>query len=186
MLREMDSPAARPAPRVAPVAAPAPAVHGKVNTFTPAAAPPALEAVAPAPPKPSTAYAPSAATQVPARGDIAPRERTALESHPESFDLELGRLPALDDASFASDHARNQGPNEFITDPMRRPLVADVPAPGAAPPVPAPSLAAPPLAVPALAGSEEGSVVVPVVLTREQIRAGGPIRLLLDIRVKEE
>jgi hypothetical protein len=120
----------------------------------------------------------------------------------DSFDLELGRLPALDDASFASDSARDEGPNEFVTDPMRR-AVAQEPAPArpAAPakpqaprveasapaevnmdsPAPAPAAAPAPAPAPA-----EESITVPVVLTPAQIRSGLPIRLLLDIRVKDE
>jgi hypothetical protein len=45
--------------------------------------------------------------------------------------MELGRLPALDEASLASESAREEGPDEFVTDPMRR--VEPKPAPPKAP-----------------------------------------------------
>jgi hypothetical protein len=122
----------------------------------------------------------------------------------DSFDLELGRLPALDDASFASDSARDEGPNEFVTDPMRR-AVAPEPAPArpaapAKPVAPRVDASAPaevnmdalasapepaPAPAPAPAPTQQ-SVTVPVVLTRAQIRSGEPVHLVLDIRVKDE
>jgi hypothetical protein len=124
------------------------------------------------------------------------RENTAVASNEfqhghDAFDLELGRLPSLDDASFASDSAREEGPNEFVTDPMRR----AVPAKPAAAPAPAPQRPAAPridtapaevnmdAAPPAPA---QQSITVPVVLTRAQIRSGEPVHLVLDIRVKDE
>jgi hypothetical protein len=113
----------------------------------------------------------------------------------DAFDLELGRLPSLDDASFASDTARDEGPNEFVTDPMRRavPKAAPATAPAPAPQRPAPRIDAAPAEVdmdtapaPAPAAPVEQSVRVPVVLTRAQIRSGQPVHLVLDIRVKDE
>lgn len=200
MLREMDSPAPRPlAPAPAPAVAPAP----------PRAAAPAPRPAATAPvAAPAAQRAAASAPSVQATVNVAASAPSAIANDNfntghDSFDLELGRLPALDDASFASDSARDEGPNEFVTDPMRR-AVAQEPAPArpAAPakaqaprveasapaevnmdaPAPAPAAAAP---TPAPAPAEE-SITVPVVLTRAQIRSGLPVRLLLDIRVKDE
>ncbi len=193
MLREMDSPAARtaapaaPAPRVAPV---------------PASAMPAAPRVAPAPPAPVASAAqrpaPAPVTSVqatmntPASVRPASVSRDEFHSGHDSFDLELGRLPSLDDASFASDTAREEGPNEFVTDPMRRAV------PKEATPRPAPPRAEPmqtePVQVdlPQVEASRpepaptELSVTVPVLLTRAQIRSGLPVRVLLEIRVKDE
>lgn len=118
----------------------------------------------------------------------------------DSFDLELGRLPSLDDASFASDTAREEGPHEFVTDPMRRRADAAPPratAPNVAPQQQVQAQLAPEQLAPESpvsqfapprpeASSAEFSVTVPVVLTRAQIRSGLPVRVLLDIRVKDE
>jgi hypothetical protein len=168
MLREMDAPALHAAPQAAP-AAPGSA-HGKVSVAATAPAPPP-----PARPVPTAAAAPSpspaAARPEPA---VAAQKQSLADSgvfnrSPESFDLELGRLPALEDAAFASEHARHQGPNEFVTDPMRRPLAVDHTPPDHVEAPPAPS-----------------TVTVPVVLTRAQIQPGVAIRVVLEIRVKDE
>jgi signal recognition particle receptor subunit beta len=227
MLREMDGPAARPAepasaprpaapaptpaPRVAPAparsAAPAPApVAGQsvqatmnVGAPTPAAVrmEPSRVAVHAAQEAPARQAAPTVVAPAPAA--IAHDD---FQTGGDSFDLELGRLPSLDDASFASDTAREEGPHEFITDPMRRRVGADAAppraaAPHVAPPQPAPAQLAPEQLAPEPAASQpptprmeaapaEFSVTVPVVLTRAQIRSGLPVRVLLDIRVKDE
>jgi len=86
-----------------------------------------------------------------------------------------------------------------VTDPMRRPVAKDTVAPRPAAPAkpaiaPRVEASAPaevnmdapaPQAAPEPEPAEE-SVTVPVVLTRAQIRSGQPVRLLLDIRVKDE
>jgi len=218
MLREMDAPAARPfATPVVPPAAPAP--HAAPNVAPPVrpaapvyAAPAPAPAVgvqatvnvAPAPVRPApVAQAPAAPVPVAAPAAAAPvaapspsRENTAVASNEfqhghDAFDLELGRLPSLDDASFASDSAREEGPNEFVTDPMRR----AVPAKPAAAPAPAPQRPAAPRidTAPAEVNMDaapsapvQQSITVPVVLTRAQIRSGEPVHLVLDIRVKDE
>ena len=200
MLREMDGPGAHAAPRVAP-AAPAPPVSPVQRTVSdPAPAPvaaPVAAAPAPAQPMPS-ALRPAQST--------APRASAPEFQHaPDAFDLELGRLPALDDAHEASDSVREEGPNEFVTDPMRRAT------PVAAPPAPRIERAAPriePIApaapieaidpvppiehvehvesVQAPLSHEPTVISVPVVLTREQARPGASIRLVLDIRVGDK
>jgi signal recognition particle receptor subunit beta len=192
MLREMDSPAPRPAaaPAIpaAPVApaAPVPLRPSAPAPWSPAAspAPAAVPTPAEAPRAAAPAAAPAfAASPSPAREPVAIAHDEFQHGH-DAFDLDLGRLPSLDDASFASDNAREQGPNEFVTDPMRR----AVPAPASAtapPPAPRPAPAA--VAAPqAESAPAEVSITVPVVLTRAQIRSGLPVRVLLDIRVKDE
>jgi mutual gliding-motility protein MglA len=211
MLREMDSPAPRPlapappVPAVAPappraaVPAPAPTVQATVNVGAPAPRPAPAAPVATPVPQRTGASAPSvqATVSVAASAPAAIANENFNTGH-DSFDLELGRLPALDDASFASDSARDEGPNEFVTDPMRRAQEPPRPAAPAKPQAPrveasapaevnmdAPAPAPAPAAAPAPAPAEE-SITVPVVLTPAQIRSGLPIRLLLDIRVKDE
>lgn len=214
MLREMDGPTARPAapapaPRVAPVparpAAPAPApVAGQsvqatmnVGASTPAAVrmEPSRVAVHAAREAPARPAAPTMVAPAPAA--IANDD---FQTGGDSFDLELGRLPSLDDASFASDTAREEGPHEFVTDPMRRRADAAPPratAPNVAPQQQVQAQLAPEQLAPESpvsqfapprpeASSAEFSVTVPVVLTRAQIRSGLPVRVLLDIRVKDE
>jgi len=224
MLREMDGPAAStPAPRVAPVPAPAPRVAPvPARPSAPAPAPVAGQSVqatmnvgAPTPAtvrmEPSR-VAVHASQDAPARSAAAPTVTPApaaiahedFQTGGDSFDLELGRLPSLDDASFASDTAREEGPHEFVTDPMRRRGGADAvppraasPKPQAATPEPAPAQLAPEQLAPETSVSQptasrvespsaEFSVTVPVVLTRAQIRSGLPVRILLDLRVKDE
>jgi signal recognition particle receptor subunit beta len=199
MLREMDAPAPRPfGPPVIPAApvtaaapaAPAPSVQATVN-IAPAPARPAPvagEAVRAAAPAPAAAPGFSA-SPVPAPAPLPAHDE--FRHGRDAFDLELGRLPSLDDASFASDNAREEGPNEFVTDPMRR--AAAPPKPAVAP-APAPRPAAAPIAAApaevnmdaAAPAPSEQSITVPVVLTRAQIRSGQPVHLVLDIRVKDE
>lgn len=200
MLREMDSPATRPAPiqrpfaiptprpaAPAPASAPANVVQTTVNT---------VPATAPVRTEPSRVAAHVAAQEQPVR-PVAPPVAAApaaisndeFQTGHESFDLELGRLPSLDDASFASDNAREEGPNEFVTDPMRRARAADAPPPRAVTPprtavLPADAVASRAEAAPA--PPAEFNITVPVLLTRAQIRSGLPVRVLLDIRVKDE
>jgi hypothetical protein len=105
-----------------------------------------------------------------------------------SFDMELGRLPELDEASLASETAREEGPDEFVTDPMRR-------VEAKAAPVKAPE---PPLEVREVLEVREARVAVdthttqevrevrvavPLVLTRAQLEGGAPIRVVLDVRI---
>jgi mutual gliding-motility protein MglA len=211
MLREMDAPAARPfgspvmpAAPVAPAAPAAPVYAAPVTAPVPAApVAPNVQATvnaahAPARPIPATSEAVRAAAPAPAPAPVfaspqpAPAQGGFRHGH-DAFDLELGRLPSLDDASSASDTARDEGPNEFVTDPMRR--AAPKPAAPAAPAAPArpaaPRVDTAPAEVnmdtvaPAPAAAEQ-SITVPVVLTRAQIRSGQPVHLVLDIRVKDE
>jgi signal recognition particle receptor subunit beta len=127
----------------------------------------------------------------PAHGESSAADDSLFESVPgASFDLELGRLPALDEASLASDTVRDEGPHEFVTDPMRRPARTGAPAatparPAAPAPAPARAPAAAPPARPAPA-TEPVSVTVPVLLTRAQVDAGVPVRIILDIQLIDE
>jgi signal recognition particle receptor subunit beta len=159
----------------------APHVQATVNT-----------APAPARPVPAASEAVRAPAPVFPSPAPAPAQEGFRHGH-DAFDLELGRLPSLDDASSASDTARDEGPNEFVTDPCaerrrsrlprRRPLQTPRPA--------APRVEAAPAEVnmdtvaPAPAAAQQ-SITVPVVLTRAQIRSGEPVHLVLDIRVKDE
>jgi signal recognition particle receptor subunit beta len=183
-LREMDRPAARPAPHAAPAASP---VQRTVNNPAPAV-PAAPVAVTPAP---SAAPAGVAVAEQP-----QPAAPHTDSGGFERFDNELGRLPELDEAVFASDSARNEGPNEFVTDPMRRPSAVNAPAKPQPAPAPAPlPPVAPPLAVtlPDAPQPEthaethaETVIEVPVELSASQVRSGAPIRVVLSVRVKNE
>jgi signal recognition particle receptor subunit beta len=213
MLREMDAPPSRPfGTPVLPAAPAAPAIPAApVMTAAPARpAPPVYAATPPAPaPIPAPVALAPAAPVVQTTVNIEPVPAQVFTTSPapaqdefrhgrDAFDLELGRLPSLDDASFASDTARQEGPNEFVTDPMRaaapKPAapapVLPRPAPPRIDPAPdevkldSPSAAAPPPA--AAPAPVPQSVTVPVVLTRAQIRSGEPVHLVLDIRVKDE
>ena len=113
--------------------------------------------------------------------------------------MELGRLPALDEASVASETAREEGPDEFVTDPMRR--VVPKPAPAKTPePVRElhelrESVAVDThsrqdvrevrVAVDAHTTQEirEVRVAVPLVLTRAQLEGGAPIRVVFDVKI---
>jgi signal recognition particle receptor subunit beta len=199
MLREMDPPSrAKPAPVAVPPPPPAPTTVNE-TMYKKAAAeevPPATPAGvfvndAPAPlPRAAAPAAPVAPAARAAQPAAAPRpmpEGGVFERAPESFDLELGRLPALEDAAAASDYAREEGPHEFVTDPMRRPA-ANKPARSprgatATAPSPSPSPAPSPAPAPVAAGT---LITVPVTLTREQARPGASIRLVLDIRIADE
>ena len=206
MLREMDAPGLEAVPRVTPeapavAAAPASPVQKTVNTPAPASAAPVAVAPVPAAPRPSP---------VPAQPAAAPAPAAPVFQHaPDAFDLELGRLPALDDAHAASDTARDEGPNEFVTDPMRRATaVATPPAPriDRAPRVEPIAPVAEPVAlgepapvvepaiehvehvepVPAPLSHEPTVISVPVVLSRAQARPGASIRVVLDIRIGDD
>lgn len=177
MLREMDAPA--PAPRSAPAPA-TETVHRTINIAAPKApVVPAPVAAAPAPRAVPPVASPAAQGQ---RTSVAPKpsltDSGVFERTPEaSFDLELGRLPALDDAGVASEHARHAGPDEFVTDPMRRAArPAEKPAPR--------TDAAPPAEVALTPAS--ASVVVPVMISRAQLRPGVPLKVVLEICLKDE
>lgn len=116
-----------------------------------------------------------------ANREATPADDGLFESIPDSpFDLELGRLPALDEAARASETARDEGPDEFVTDPMRRPSLADTHITTRAEVVAE--------AAPATAPSEPTpvTVTVPLVLKRSQIRKASAIRLLVDLRITED
>jgi mutual gliding-motility protein MglA len=232
MLREVgdDAPgASRPAsaPEPRSKAVPAPALpsappRGAPRRGTPAAAPEAgadtpmrfeapLDSKRAAAAKPSTSLrqpsgaAPLAATS---RSESNSADDGLFETIPESpFDLELGRLPALDEVARASETVRDQGPDEFVTDPMRRPSLADThvttraevmtreaAAPGVAEPrvvelsVAEPRVAESRVAESRVAEPEPTSVTirVPVAITRSQLRKAGGFELVLDVRVIED
>lgn len=202
MLREVDAPAAKP---VAPKPA-APAAKPSAPTRTAPAPPPTPAAKAPgrrlaemiepkAPPRPAPR-----APAPPAPVAEAPADENLFAAIPESrFDMELGRLPELDEASMASETAREEGPDEFVTDPMRR--VDPKPAPKAPEPprelheLREASVAVeshPPqekrevrVAVDAHTTQEirEVRVAVPLVLTRAQLEGGAPIRVVFDVKI---
>jgi signal recognition particle receptor subunit beta len=204
MLREMDAPS-RPA---APPAVPAPpaSVQGTVNMSAAAPVTPHVPA-APAP-QPAATPVPRASAPVasqPAAGVQTEDRRSSprpapsvFDRAPEAFDLELGRLPALEDAAFASENARDEGPNEFVTDPMRRaPAKESNSAPARVEPRVEPRVEAPietriespvdlPVEPAADAAPAPAVVHVPVVLTRAQARPGAQLRVVLDIRVADE
>lgn len=187
VLREVDTPSARKA--AAPEKPTAPAARKPT-----------------APPAKAPARRPAAAEAKPAQQPAdAPADETLFAAIPDTpFDMELGRLPALDEASMASETARDEGPDEFVTDPMRR----SDPKP-AAPKSVAParetavreandttSLAvearpeARPVrevrpAVDAHITQElrEVRVAVPLALTRAQLEGGVPIRIVLDVKI---
>jgi len=94
--------------------------------------------------------------------------------HNTPFDLELGRLPMLDEAAVASDTARDEGPHEFVTDPMRRPARPEAPAPTA--------VRAPVTPV----AAEREPIAIPVVISRAHFAAGLPVRVVLEIRLKDD
>ncbi len=91
--------------------------------------------VTPVPPSPSSrpaAPAPRRAAS-PAGGET-PADEGLFAAIPDApFDMELGRLPELDEASLASESAREEGPDEFVTDPMRH-VKPKAPAKAPAPP----------------------------------------------------
>ncbi len=183
MLREVDAPTTK---RAAPPK-PAPEPH-------PAAAP-AAPAKAP---RPSSAGRPPApAPRVPEPVVEAADENlfAAIPSAP--FDSELGRLPELDEASVASENAREAGPDEFVTDPMRR---VEPKAPHAPKTVdtrekrdagvaiavePRPREARVPVDTHSTQEVREHRIAVPVVLTRDQLDSGAPIRIVLDVKIVE-
>jgi signal recognition particle receptor subunit beta len=182
MLREMDAPASKPLPRSAPVPPAQRAPEPAQRTVNPSPSP----RVAPA----STQPVQVATHAQPAAPGKSLADSGEFERSPESFDMELGRLPSLDDAAFASENARHEGPNEFVTDPMRRAAPPEKPAPKA----PAAPVAPPQRAVevhledevPVAARVGEAVVTVPVTVSRAQLQPGVPLRVVLEIRVKDE
>jgi len=135
-------------------------------------------------PRPAGGSAPLAATP---RSESNAADDGLFESIPESpFDLELGRLPALDEAARASETARDQGPDEFVTDPMRRPSLADTHITARAEVTREPAL--PSTAERGTAEAEPTSVTVrvPVAIRRSQLRKSGGFKLVLDVRVTED
>jgi signal recognition particle receptor subunit beta len=116
VLREVEAPAGKASPAKAAAAGPrkAPAREA-VATPAPGRRPSSPAAPkAPAKPSPRTPAPSSSSAE-------APVDDNLFAAIPESpFDHELGRLPALDEASIASESAREEGPDEFVTDPMRR------------------------------------------------------------------
>lgn len=97
------------------------------------AAPPASARPVAVPVRPASAAPPA--------GKETPADEGLFAAIPDApFDMELGRLPELDEASLASESAREEGPDEFVTDPMRhvKPKAAPAksPAPAAKTPEP--------------------------------------------------
>jgi signal recognition particle receptor subunit beta len=118
-----------------------------------------------------------------------------FEAIPRSeFDVELGRLPSLDEASAASDTARDAGPEEFVTDPMRHtPRREPAPAPAPAKSVlatPAPKPAPKPVAEAPLRSAVNIPIVeelhVPVYITRTQLERSSSVRIVLDLEIEDE
>jgi hypothetical protein len=211
MLREVDTPTratpakpAAPAPAKGRPAAPAPPTRAQAPGTLPK--PRRLGDVAPGK---TPAHAPGEPAHAEAPGD------DLFASIPSSpFDHELGRVPALDEASIASEEARAEGPDEFVTDPMRR----TEPKPAPAPAAPAPPPPQPPREVrlgPASAAREsriatdpnaqdtrelrvaagarkptstvdEVRIEVPVMLSRSQLDSGAPIRIVLNVKVLDD
>jgi signal recognition particle receptor subunit beta len=185
VLREVEPPAGRPATKPA-----APAARPAAPQAKPGAPAPRKAAPVPAPPaRPLGQKAPAYAPAATAPTLDAPADENLFAAIPESsFDMELGRLPELDEASLASETAREEGPDEFVTDPMRR-------VEAKAAPVKAPE---PPLEVREVLEVREARVAVdthttqevrevrvavPLVLTRAQLEGGAPIRVVLDVRI---
>ena len=209
MLREMDGPAAKQqsAPKARPDASASPRSHpAPVRAeaeIDPAPAVPAKKSSAPAAGghETSPSYVKSAK-------DSSDEDTGRFEAIPEAFDEELGRLPSLDDASFASDSARDEGPNEFVTDPMRRSSARPAKKPKAKPapsvdidaaanvavelepaeaPEPAPEPAPAPKRAPETVDTPlPTTVTVPVTLSRRQLRPGSMLRVVLEVTVKDE
>lgn len=191
VLREVDAPTSAPKPKAATPAKPAAPASKKAPAPAPAAPPAKAPARRPAPP-----VAPSAE---------APADENLFAAIPDTpFDMELGRLPALDEASLASETARDEGPDEFVTDPMRRSDPQPVAAKPAAParevndatnvavetrPVPEARPARetrearPAVDVHTTQELREVRVAVPLALTRAQLEGGAPIRIVLDVKI---
>ncbi len=182
VLREVDVPqSATPASQPG-VPAAKPGARAPVREPAPAAKAPTR--------RPVEATGAKAAPRAPAAPGEGPLDENLFAAIPESpFDMELGRLPALDEASIASESAREEGPDEFVTDPMRR--VEPKPAPVKAPEPPRAARPAPEapaaVAVEAHVTQEvrEVRVVVPLVLTRAQLEGSAPIRVVLDVKIVE-
>jgi signal recognition particle receptor subunit beta len=138
-----------------------------------------FEAPAPEPAPRRPGHAPLA---TPARSESPPADDGLFESIPESpFDLELGRLPALDEAARASESARDEGPDEFVTDPMRRPSLADTQATTRAE-----VMREAPAAPVAAAEPTTLTLTVPVTLKRSQLRKASAVKLVVDLRLTDE
>jgi hypothetical protein len=195
MLREVDAPSAK---------APAAKKGERASVMPPTAPPPRRAKEAPeSPPRPQRAHGAPAPTPPAAE---SPADENLFAAIPEApFDLELGRLPSLDEASIASEEARREGPDEFVTDPMRRaePKAAPVPAPARdtrapaakpAPPESRPKRDAAPAATQTVerplrddeseeTALDEVRLEVPVVVTRAQLESGAPVRIVVDVKV---
>jgi signal recognition particle receptor subunit beta len=201
MLREVDAPAAKPA---APKPAAKPAAPAPRKAPAPEPAPPAkapgrrlAEMIEPKVPPRAAPRTPAP----PAPVAEAPADENLFAAIPESrFDMELGRLPELDEASEASETAREEGPDEFVTDPMRRVDPKPVPAKAPEPPRELHELREAGVAVETRAQPEkrevrvavdthttqeirEVRVAVPLVLTRAQLEGGAPIRVVFDVKI---
>jgi signal recognition particle receptor subunit beta len=159
------------------------------------------------PAKPA-ARQPVAAPKQPGRPAPPPPAADAddlFEAIPDSgFDADLGRLPSLDEASAASDSARDAGPEEFVTDPMRQAPRKPVPTPPppaaptlqrpAAKPAVAPKPAAAPRPAPAPERVTRSAVSIPIVeelhvpvcITREQLERSSSVRIVLDLEIEDE
>jgi signal recognition particle receptor subunit beta len=193
VLREVDVPTG-----AAPPARPAAAPPKKAPARETVSATPGRRPSEPTAPKAQPKASPRTPAQPAPRAE-APADDNLFAAIPESpFDLELGRLPALDEASIASESAREEGPDEFVTDPMRR-------AESKSEPVAAPAPRAPErpreardarevelrdvrTAANAHATQEirEVRIAVPLVLTRAQLEGGTPIRVVLDVKIIDE
>jgi signal recognition particle receptor subunit beta len=189
-------------------------------------APARPEATRPAPPRPAAPKPAAPAAAAPRDAEPAVAERPAaktaadgedlFEAIPDSgFDADLGRLPSLDEASAASDSARDQGPEEFVTDPMRhvpRRDAAPKPAPAAPAPTspilgrpaqkpapaekaagaPRPAAAAKP--APAARPMSRSMVSIPIVeelhttvyISRAQLERSSSIRVVVDVEVEDD
>jgi len=168
-----------------------------------------------APAKPVAAKPAAPRTSTPPAPPAKPASRTAadpddlFEAIPNSgFDEALGRLPSLDEASAASDTARDEGPGEFVTDPMRhtpRREPAPKAPPAAAPTSPVFKRAAPreePPATPPAAAAKPAAgrpttrsmVSIPIVeelhatvyISRAQLERSSSIRVVVDVEVEDE
>jgi hypothetical protein len=188
--------ALRESPTAAPRKPAAPgALRASEDTAPRAAAPSLARAAAPARPA-----APRRSEDLPVARPDTPESDGLFESIPDSpFDTELGRVPSLDEASAASDSARDQGPDEFVTDPMQRLKGAPTQAPAAAAPAPAPkprpapvaATRSPALEVPAqravkAQSSPAPGLRVPVRVTRAQLEQGAALEITLCIEIADD
>jgi len=185
MLREFDhtpKPAAAPRAKEAPAAAPTP--------VTPERNAPVSATPAPTPRPTSPVQAMAAARASEAR----PSDDALFEAIPaSSFDVELGRVPELEEAVRASDTVRAAGPDEFVTDPMRRTVpAAPVSAPVAKPEakveaevtVSTHTLTMDP-PQPAAVTPQAKVITVPVTVKRTDLERAGSLRIQLEVRLED-